>query len=208
MISLGFGGDRKIESGSHVCGVYENRDQLMDMLVPFVVAGLESRQLCVVVGDDMLMDDVREGLREGGLDPDHYVINEQLLFLTAIEHYYKESRFNVERLLRALDDLMQLVASQGFQGARVAGDNTAIMDHVIDSLGDWVQYEARVNVSLRGKPVVALCLYNQMRTPGQVMTTMLKTHPLVVMNGVIHENPFYQEPDALLGALPGPSEIT
>jgi hypothetical protein len=136
------------------------------------------------------------------------VIKEQLLFLTSIEHYYKESRFNVDRLLRALDDLMQLVASQGFRGARVAGDNTAIMDHVVDSLGDWVQYEARVNVSLRGKPVVALCLYNQRRTPGQVMTTMLKTHPLVVMNGIIHENPFYQEPDALLGALPGPSEIT
>ena len=208
MLNLGFAGDRKIESGSHICVVYDNRDQLMEVLVPFITCGLDNRELCVVVGDDALMEQVRRALNQRGMNPDRYVIGGQLLFLTAVEHYYAESRFNVQRLIRAVDDLMQLVASQGFQGARVAGDNTPVMDHVIESLGDWVQYEARLNVGLRGKPVVALCLYDQRRTPGQVMTTMLKTHPLVVMDGILHENPFYQEPDQLLGGLPGPGEIT
>ncbi|KPJ64086.1 hypothetical protein AMK68_02345 [candidate division KD3-62 bacterium DG_56] len=208
LVNLGFGGDRKIESGSHICAVYDNRSQLMDILVPFIACGLDNRELCVVVGDDALMADVRRALSERGMNPDRYVIGEQLLFLTAIDHYYAESRFNVERLVRAVDDLMELVISQGFQSARVAGDNTPVMDHIVQSLGDWVQYEARLNVGLRGKSVVALCIYNQRRTPGQVMTTMLKTHPLVVMDGVIHENPFYQEPDQLLGGLPAPGEIT
>jgi hypothetical protein len=207
-VKLGFGGDREIEPGTHVCAVYDNYDQLMEILFPFIATGLRNHELCVVLGDDALMETVRRRMAREGLDPDRYVVAEQLLFLTAIEHYYAESRFNVPRLLRALDDLLQLMASQGFAAARVAGDNSSLMEHVVHSLGDWVQYEAQINVSMRGKPVVALCLYNQRRTPGHVLTTMLKTHPLVVMDGVIHENPFYQEPDQLLGSLPSPGEIT
>jgi hypothetical protein len=180
----------------------------METFLPFVRAGLESEQLCVVMGDDRLMDDMRAGLYDLRLDPDRYVLREQLLFMTAFEHYCRESRLNVDRLLKAAHDLVHSGASQGFRWVRVASDNTPIMDHVIQSAVQWLRYEARLNLILQGGGVVWMCAYDEQRTPGQVLSGLLKTHALVVMDGVLHENPFYCEPETFLGRFPQPNEIT
>ena len=46
-----------------------------------------------------------------------------------------------------------------------------------------------------------VCVYDAGRLSGGMLIDLLRTHPLTVMNGVLHENPFYTPPNEMLREL-------
>jgi hypothetical protein len=44
-------------------------------------------------------------------------------------------------------------------------------------------------------PQVNLCLYDLTRCSGELIMDVLKTHPKVLLGGMIIDNPYYLEPD-------------
>jgi hypothetical protein len=50
-------------------------------------------------------------------------------------------------------------------------------------------------------PLVVLCLYDLERTGAEVLMQALRTHPAVIVDSAIHENPYYIEPSAFLGRI-------
>ena len=55
-------------------------------------------------------------------------------------------------------------------------------------------YEARLNFFIPGKPWISICLYNVTKFDGGVILNVLRTHPWVLNQGVLTENPYFQEP--------------
>ena len=49
-----------------------------------------------------------------------------------------------------------------------------------------------------------LCLYDLDQFNGEVLIGILETHPLVLLAGMVMENPYYIEPDAILTVLGTP----
>lgn len=43
-----------------------------------------------------------------------------------------------------------------------------------------------------------ICLYDVERFSGAVILDTLKTHPSVLLNGMVVDNPYYVEPDVFL----------
>jgi hypothetical protein len=58
-------------------------------------------------------------------------------------------------------------------------------------------------MSLASAPTV--CVYDVRRLSGSMMMDLLRAHPPPVMNGVIHENPFYSPADEMLRDIRGRS---
>jgi hypothetical protein len=48
-----------------------------------------------------------------------------------------------------------------------------------------------VNEVLNRGKTPTICVYDVRRLSGSMMMDLLRAHPLTVMNGVLHENPFY-----------------
>jgi len=48
---------------------------------------------------------------------------------------------------------------------------------------------------------VMLCLRDLERTGAEVMMDTLRTHPVAIMDDVIHANPYYIEPDTFLARI-------
>jgi hypothetical protein len=46
---------------------------------------------------------------------------------------------------------------------------------------------------------VILCLYDLERFGAEVLMDALRTHPMVVVDGMVHDNPYYLAPGKLLG---------
>jgi hypothetical protein len=44
-------------------------------------------------------------------------------------------------------------------------------------------------------------VYQIVRWDGQLLVNALRTHPLVILGGLLHENPFHQPPAELLAEL-------
>ena len=61
-----------------------------------------------------------------------------------------------------------------------------------------VGYEATVNEVLNRGKTPTVCVYDVRRLSGSMMMDLLRAHPLTVMNGVLHENPFYTPADQML----------
>ena len=51
---------------------------------------------------------------------------------------------------------------------------------------------------MAGLPAVLLCLYDLQRFGAEVLVDSLRTHPMVVVDGGLHDNPYYIEPGAFL----------
>jgi hypothetical protein len=67
---------------------------------------------------------------------------------------------------------------------------------------DIVEYESKLNRLLDKYPVhTAICAYDLNKHSGSVVMDILRTHPLVLVGGIIQENPLYVPPEQFLEEL-------
>src|SRR5437899_2259282 len=60
--------------GTHFCHFYETRQDLLDILIPFFKAGLESNEFCLwVVCDPLSEEEAQYALRQAIPDADRYL---------------------------------------------------------------------------------------------------------------------------------------
>jgi hypothetical protein len=59
-------------------------------------------------------------------------------------------------------------------------------------------YEAKVNWVAPRYPQILLCLYDLDRFSGELVIDVVMTHPKVLINNMVVENPFYVKPEEFL----------
>ena len=68
---------------------------------------------------------------------------------------------------------------------------------------DIIEYEAKLNYVLPKYPDPVVCVYDLNKHSGAVLMDILRTHPMVIIGGVLQENPLYVHPDEFLKELKG-----
>ena len=63
---------------------------------------------------------------------------------------------------------------------------------------ELVGYESELNRFMPKYPQLMLCLYDLKRFGGGIVVDMLKTHPKLLLGGMLLENPYYLSPDEFL----------
>jgi len=66
-----------------------------------------------------------------------------------------------------------------------------------EGVSDLVEYEARFNLLPKSADPV-ICTYDLTKYSGDFVVDVMRTHPLVIMGGVMWENPFYVPPEEFL----------
>jgi MEDS: MEthanogen/methylotroph, DcmR Sensory domain len=59
---------------------------------------------------------------------------------------------------------------------------------------EFFRYEATLNDVIPKYPQVILCLYDLERWGAAVLMDTLRTHRQVIVDGMVHDNPYYIEP--------------
>jgi len=116
------------------------------------------------------------------------------------EAHLKGGSFDQDRMMAALDEMLRDHAATGRPTMRLVGQ----MGWVFSSppgVEHLVAYEASVNEVLNRNKTPTVCVYDVRRMSGSLLVDLLRAHPLTVMNGVLHENPFYTPAEELLGEL-------
>jgi hypothetical protein len=93
---------------------------------------------------------------------------------------------------------------EALDGAERAGyRRTRLVSHMEwsfedrDGVTDLLEYEARFNLLPRKKdPVV--CAYDLTKYSGSFIVDVMRTHPMMVIGGVLQENPFFVPPERFL----------
>jgi hypothetical protein len=185
------------QPGHHICGFYRMPVERDNILVPFLADGLAAGDKCTCVVDSCTPGDVLDRLAER-LEVGPYLSGRQLEVLDADGTYLAEGGFLPERMLK----FWEAKARQGPSGdsggfARNIGDMSwAHRDP--RAVDDLIGYESELNRIMSDFPQVNLCLYDLTRCSGELIMDVLRTHPKVLLGGMIIDNPYYLEPDEFL----------
>ncbi|MBA4349264.1 MAG: histidine kinase, partial [Thermodesulfovibrio sp.] len=88
--------------GTHLCQFYNNKKDLIDILVPYFKTGLENNEFCLWVTSKPLSEkEAKEAVRMVVPDLDRYLKKGQIEIIPHAEWYLKDGVFNSQRVLNA-----------------------------------------------------------------------------------------------------------
>jgi hypothetical protein len=194
-IALGIPGVQ-LSPGDHICAFYPRVAERDEILIPYLSEGLEARDKCICVVDGVDPEGVLAALG-GEVEVGSRLGRHQLDVQRSQETYLSGGAFAVEAMLDFWDRSVGGALAGEFSFARAVGEMTWALRQM-PGVEDLMGYEARLNKFLPRYPQVVLCLYELDRFDGEVLVDVLKTHPKVLLGGMVLDNPYYLEPDEFL----------
>jgi signal transduction histidine kinase len=144
--------------GTHVCQFYHTKEDLIDILVPYFKAGLESHELCVwITSEPLCAQEAKEALAASVAGLEEHVRNVQIEIIPAGEWYLKEGAFDPRRVLEGWINKHNKALENGYEGIRVTG-NTLWLEKRL--WRDFMDYEKELNERIRQYRIIALCSYS------------------------------------------------
>lgn len=184
----------RLRNHFHACAFVNGADEEQALIDPFLLEGMKHGEKAVYIVDPARRREHEVRLESRAPSPD-------LLEVTSWdEAHLKGGTFDQGRMMGALDEMIRINAASGRPPMRVVGQ----MGWVFSSppgIETLVAYEASVNDVLNRGKTPTVCVYDVGRLSGSLAIDLLRAHPLTVMNGVLHENPFYTPAEDLLREL-------
>ena len=178
----------------HACAFVRGPEEERAIIEPFFVEGMKRGEKAVYIVDPEQRERYAEELRE--LAPNHGLLD----VTTWNDAHLKGGRFDAERMMALLEQAISAHAATGKPPMRLVGQMGWVFSEP-PGIEDLVAYEATVNDLLNRGKTPTVCVYDVTRLRGSMMMDLLRAHPLTVMNGVLHENPFYTPAPQLLREL-------
>ena len=185
--------------GDHVCAFYRGRRARDEILLPFLAEGLRAGEKCMCVVDTSSSRALCASL---GGEPDvaRHVAEHRLEVFTSKEAYLMEGRFSPASILEFWGRaIAAALGPEEFTFVRVVGEMTWALRGLPGS-EELFAYEAELNRFAVRYPQVMLCLYDLERFGGEILVDVLKTHPKILVDGFVIENPYYLDPDEFFAA--------
>ncbi|ELZ13167.1 GAF sensor signal transduction histidine kinase [Haloterrigena salina JCM 13891] len=188
------------ESTDHVALLYEDHDEQFSAVIPFVRRGLERGERCLYIADENDRADVLSAMREYGIDVDDALESGALSVVTPADTYRRTGEFDRDAMVRFWEEsLAEATEEDDFTGIRAAAEMTWALNDGDTDLDHLVEYEAILNSIYEGEPYAVCCQYNRERFPADVIHEVIRTHPLLVHDGVVSENIYYTPPAEFFG---------
>jgi len=196
-VDLGIPG-LSVEAGSHICAFYSGDAERDEILLPFLQAAKKSGDRCVCLVDRVEPEVILEAL---DLEPSSVTGKESdwLELRTSAESYTIGGEFDPDRMLAFWVTILEDAKAKGWSFVRIICEASWIV-RKSPSLNEFVVYESKYNQVTRPYPHVTICMYDLNVFGAKLLITILKTHPKVLVGGVVHENPYYMEPDEFLAS--------
>jgi len=187
----------------HICAFFNGDDEKYRVLLPFIKHGFECGDKAVHIVNAQQRPDHLQRLREAGIDPAASQVKGQLEVLANTEVYLRDGQFDQERMLRVFEQLASGNAKGGFPLSRIICQ----MDWVSDRgsyVNDIVAFESRVNRVWRCHDDAVVCVYDLRKFSGDTVIAVMRTHPMIIIGGILHQNPFFVPPDEFLAEIRAP----
>ena len=179
--------------GTHFCCFYETKEDLLDSLVPYFKAGLESNEFCLwVIVDPLTEDEARRALSEAVPDLDERFLNENIEILDGLKWYLTENVFNLERVASAWDKKLGQALARGYDGMRVSGDTFWLREK---DRKDFCAYEKQLNDSITDRPITVLCSYPLVKSGATEILDIDQTHQFAIANARRGQWKIYEIPE-------------
>ncbi|MCO5170169.1 MAG: MEDS domain-containing protein [Planctomycetes bacterium] len=184
----------------HVCALLVGAEEEDSVLTPFFREGLERGERVFNIVDPARRDAHLRRFAGAGIDVERCERERRLEVRTWDEVYLRDGHFCQDRMLSAVDGVIEEGRALGFERHRLSGNmGWALLDR--PGTEQLIEYEVRINEVLARTRQPAFCIYDITRLSGALVMDILRSHPLTLVGGVLHENPLYVPPARFLAEL-------
>jgi hypothetical protein len=194
-VHLGFF-DRSVPAGSHICAFYSDPATRDEVVMPFLAQGLRTGEKCICVLASLSPKEVLARLGPD-VDPDLSVERGQLELATPADAYLPTGKFVPDDMFNFWKEAAIAAEAADYGLARAVGEMPRELD--ADARRQFIRYEARLTEVVTELPELILCMYDLRLSGAEVLMDVLRTHPVAIVDGTLHDNPYYVPPDTLFG---------
>ena len=193
---ISFAGSQ-LAKARHVCAFFNSEEEEYRVLLPFIKDGFECGDKAVhVVNPDQRCDHLRR-LAAAGIDPTATQQSGQFELHTNTDTYLRDGQFDQDRMLEVFEQLASGNTKGGYPRSRIvchmdwASEGRSYIDNL-------VEFESRVNDVWSRHDDAVICTYQLSKFGGETVIDIMRTHPMVIIGGILHQNPFFVPPKQFL----------
>ena len=190
---------RTLKKTRHICAFFRSREEQNEVLMPFFKEGYDRGEKLFHIVDPALRAEHLKACSACGIDVASAEASGQLEVRVWEEAYLKDGYFDGDRMVRVLREVMDATHRQ-FPLGRFMGNMEWALQ-TLPGVTDIVEYECKLNYVLPEYDDPVVCVYDLNKHSAGVVMDILRTHPMVIVGGVLQENPLYVHPDAFLAEL-------
>ncbi len=181
----------------HICAFFNDIDEEHRVLRSFITDGFAREDKALHIVDPDLREEHLRRLGEAGIDVEEALSSGQLEVRLWQDAYLREGRFDQDAMLAFIEEQLESSAVPGARHLRlVAHMEWSLLDK--PGVDDLLEYETRLNYLIPKYDDAVVCTYDLSKFGASVVMDALRTHPVVLIGGMLQENPFFVPPDQYL----------
>ncbi|MCL5110648.1 MAG: MEDS domain-containing protein [Chloroflexi bacterium] len=183
---------QEVAPGSHICQLYNQPGEALDVSVSLLRNGLASEDRCFWAGPEQSAVEVQAALEHALAKAKRSPAPGQLTFITEKDALLNGGRFDAYHLVSAHQTFIAQSVKDGWRLVRGVVDMTWLTRGIASSQ-DILKYEAACDAvfTFQNAPIVAVFQYDYSRLSGAVVVELLKLHPIAIVGNFIKRNPYY-----------------
>jgi len=196
--SVQFAG-RPLGRERHICAFFNSLDERHRVLRSFNKDGFDRGERVFHIVDPALREEHLKRLAGAGIDVERAMGSGQLEVRVWQDCQFRGDRFDQDAMLALIEEVLQSGAAAGYPLTRFVGHmEWALLDKPgLDEMS-FVEFETRVNYVSPKYDDPLVCAYDLSKFSASVVVDVIRTHPVVLIGGLLQENPFFVPPDQLL----------
>ena len=181
----------------HICAFFNSTDEEYRVLRSFYKDGFDRGDKAFHLVDPERRGEHLRRLTEAGINVQGAMDTGQLEVRPWQDAPLRGGRFDRDAWLASFEQMLQSGPAAGYAQTRFLGHmEWALVD--LPGVEDLIEFETRVNYVTPKYDNIVVCAYDLSKFPANVVMDALRTHPVVIIGGVLQENPFFIPPDEFL----------
>jgi hypothetical protein len=178
----------------HACAFFNSDFEADRVLLPFISDGFACGDKAIHVINPGQCCNHLQKLASAGIDTAAAKQAGQLEVRINTEAYLRDGQFDQDRMLEVFGQLAE--AKSDFRLSRIVCQ----MDWAADRshINDLIEFEARVNHLWARHEDAVICVYDLAKFGGDTVIDIMRTHPMIVIGGILQQNPFFVTPEQFL----------
>jgi hypothetical protein len=187
----------KLAEQRHICAFFNSTDEEHRVLHSFIKDGFGRGDKAFHLVNPELREDHLKRLAEAGINVQEAVDTGQLEVRSWQDAPLRGGRFDQESWLASFEQVLQSGPKAGYAQTRfLAHMEWALVD--LPGVEDLIEFETRVNYVVPKYDDIVICAYDLSKFGASVVMDAMRTHPVVIVGGLLQENPFFVPPDQFL----------
>jgi hypothetical protein len=184
----------------HICAFFNSSDEEHRVLRSFIKDGFAQGDKAFHLVDPERREEHLRRLGDAGVNVQEAMGTGQLEVRPWEDGPLRGERFDQDVWLQSFEQVLQSGPAAGYAQTRfLAHMEWALVD--LPGVEDLIEFETLVNHVVPKYDDTVICAYDLTKFGANVVMDALRTHPVVLIGGLLQENPFFVPPDQFLAEI-------